>query len=44
MKARQSTSKDEALKLIAMKIKDGSVRNINQEIGINDRDLSGIEK
>ena len=44
MKARQSTSKDEALKFIAMKIKDGSVRNINQETGINDRDLSGIER
>lgn len=44
MKARQSTSKDEALKFIAMKIKDGSVRNINQETGIKDRDLSGIER
>lgn len=44
MKARQSKTKDEALKFIAMKIKDGSVRNINQETGINDRDLSSIER
>ena len=40
MKARQSKSKDEALAFIAMKIKDGSVRNINHETGINDKDLS----
>ena len=44
MKARQSKTKDEALKFIAMQIKDGSVRNINQETGINDRDLSSIER
>ena len=44
MKARQSKTKDEALKFIAIKIKDGSVRNINQETGINDRDLSSIER
>ena len=44
MKARQSKTKDEALKFISMKIKDGSVRNINQETGINDRDLSSIER
>lgn len=44
MKARQSKTKDEALKFIAMKIKEGSVRNINQETGINDRDLSSIER
>ena len=43
MKARQSKTKDEALKFIAMQ-KDGSVRNINQETGINDRDLSSIER
>lgn len=39
MKVRQSRTKNEALKFIEMKIKDDSVRNINQEIGINDRDL-----
>lgn len=44
MKARQFKSEEEALKFIAMKIKDGSVRNINQETGINDRDLSSIER
>ena len=44
IKARQSKSKDEALKFIAIKIKDGSVRNINQETGINYRDLSSIER
>lgn len=44
MKARQSKTKDEALKFIAMQIKDGGVRNINQETGINDRDLSSIER
>lgn len=44
MKARQSKSKDEALKFIAIKIKDGSVRNINQETGINYKDLSSIER
>ena len=44
MKVRQSKSKDEELKFIAIKIKDGSVRNINQETGINYRDLSSIER
>lgn len=44
MKPRQAKTKDEALKFIEMKIKDGSVRNINQETGINDRDLSSIER
>ena len=44
MKARHSKTKDEALKFIATKIKDGSVRNINQETGINDRNLSSIER
>jgi len=44
MKARQAKTKDEALKFIEMKIKDGSVRNINQETGINDRDLSSIDR
>ena len=44
MKARHSKTKDEALKFIATKIKDGSVRNINQETGINDRDLSSTER
>lgn len=44
MKARQSKSKNDALKFIDMKIKDGSVRNINQEAGINDRELSNVER
>ncbi len=40
MRARQFKTRKDALKFIEMKIKDGSVRNINQETGINDRDLS----
>lgn len=35
---------DEALNLITIKIKDGSVKNINQEAGINDRDSSSVER
>lgn len=44
IKARQLKSKEEALQYVAEKIKDGSVKNINQETGINDRDLSGIDR
>ena len=44
MKAIQAKTKDEAIKFIEMKIKDGSVRNINKETGINDRDLSSRER
>lgn len=44
MKARQSKTEAEALKYIAMKIKDGNVRNINQETGINDKYLPSVEK
>ncbi len=44
VKARQFKTKNKALKFIEMKIKDGSVRNINQETGINDRDLSSVER
>ena len=44
MKVRSFKSKDEAIKFIEMKIKDGSVRNINQETGINYRELSIIER
>lgn len=44
IQARQLKTKDETLKFIQERIKDGSVRNINQETGINDRDLSAIEK
>ena len=44
IKARQLKSKEEALQYVAKKIKDGCVRNINQETGINDRDLSGIDR
>lgn len=44
MQARQAKSKNDALNLIESKIKDGSVRNINQETGINYRKLSSIER
>jgi len=40
MKARQLKSIEDVLQYITEKIKDGSIRNINQETGINDRDLS----
>lgn len=44
IQARQSKTKNDALKLIERKIQDGSVRNINQETGINYRELSSIER
>ena len=44
IKARQFKTRNDALKFIEMKIKDGSVRNINQETGINDRELSSVER
>lgn len=44
MKARQQKSKEDALQYVAEKIKDGSVRNINQETGINDRNLLDIDR
>ena len=44
IKSRQLKSKEETLQYVAEKIKDGSVININQETGINDRDLSGIDR
>ena len=44
IKARQSKTKDDALEYVEMKIKDGSVRNINQETEINDKELSNIER
>lgn len=44
MKARQSESREKGIQYIIEKISDGSVRNINQEIGINVRDLSGIDR
>lgn len=44
MKARQYKAKNDSLKFIEMKIEEGSVRNINQETGINDRELSSIER
>lgn len=44
IKARQSKTKDDALEYVEMKIKDGSVRNINQETGINYKELSNIER
>lgn len=30
--------------MLMKKIKDGSVININQETGINDKDLQGIDR
>lgn len=44
MKAKQLGSKEKALKYITEKINDGNVRNINQETGINNRDLSDITR
>lgn len=44
MKARQFRDKNGALEFIKMKIKDGSIRNINNETGINDRELSRDER
>lgn len=44
IKARQLKSKEEGLQYITEKINDGSVRNINQETGINNRDLLGIDR
>ncbi len=44
MKARQLKTKADALEFIEMKIKDGSVRNINEEVGINNRNLTSIER
>lgn len=44
MQVRQAKNKNDALNLIESKIKDGSVRNINQETGINYRELSSIER
>lgn len=41
---RKFKDKSEALNFFEMKIKDGSIRNINQEVGINDRDLSKEER
>ena len=43
MQAKQM-DRNNALKLIESKIKDGSVKNVNQETGINYRELSSIEK
>ena len=43
IKARQLKSKSDALEFIETKIEDGSVRNINHETGINDKELSSIE-
>ena len=43
MQAKQM-DRNNALKLIESKIKDGSVKNINQETGINYRELSSIER
>ena len=37
MKAITFKNKEEGMKFIAGKIREGSVRNINEETGINDR-------
>ena len=44
IKAKQVKSKSDALEFIEMKIEDGSVRNINHETGINDKEQSSIER
>ena len=44
IKARQLNNKSDALKFLETKIEDGSVRNINHETGINDKELSSIER
>lgn len=43
LKVRQLKSKEEGLRYIIEKINDGSIRNVNQEAGINDRTLSDNE-
>lgn len=43
IKARQLKSKSEVLKFIENKIQDGSIRNINHETGINDREFISVE-
>lgn len=44
IKARQLKNKEETLQYVAEKIKDGSVININQETGINDRNLWDLDR
>ena len=44
IKARQLKSKSDALEFLEMKIAEGSVRNINHETGINDKELSSDER
>ena len=44
MKARQRKTRKEVLQYVTGKINDGSVRNINREAGINDRNLPGIDR
>lgn len=46
IKAKQLSqkSKTEALQYVIKKINDGSLRNINHEAGINDRNLFGIDR
>ena len=44
IRARQYGTKNAALRFIETKIKDGSVRNINHETRINDRELSDVER
>ena len=44
IKARQLNNKSDALEFLETKIGDGNVRNINHETGINDKELSSIER
>ena len=44
IKARQLNNKSDALEFLETKIEDGNVRNINHETGINDKELSSIER
>lgn len=39
LQAIQTHNKPQALELVSASIKNGSLRNINQETGINDREI-----
>ena len=44
VKAIQTRNKQKALEIIREGMKDGSIRNINQETGINVRKILGQDK
>ena len=39
LKAIQTNNKQQALEILSENIKNGSLRNINKEIGINDKEI-----